>query len=129
MNIPTDLKYTTNDEWLRVEGSIGTVGISDYAQNELSDIVYVEIVVAVGETIKKGETCVTLESVKAAADVYCPVSGKVVAINEDLPGTPETVNSDPYGAAWMVKVEISDQSEVGDLLTAADYEKHIQKDG
>jgi glycine cleavage system H protein len=127
MNIPTDLKFTTNDEWLRVEGNIGTVGISDFAQDQLSDIVYVEIVMAVGDTIKKGETCATLESVKAAADVYCPVGGKIVAINEDLPGTPELVNSDPYGAAWMVKVEISDQAEVNALLDAAGYEKHIQE--
>ena len=129
MNIPTDLKFTTNDEWLRVEGNVGAVGISDFAQNQLSDIVFVEIVVAIGDTIKKGETCATLESVKAAADVYCPVSGKVIAINEDLPGTPELVNSDPYGAAWMVKVEISDQAEVNELLDAAGYEKQIQEKG
>jgi glycine cleavage system H protein len=127
MNIPSDLKFTTNDEWIRMMGNIGTVGISDFAQDQLSDIVYVEIVVAVGDTIKKGETCATLESVKAAADVYSPVSGKIVAINEDLPGTPEQVNSDPYGAAWMVKVEISDQAEVNELLDAAGYEKHIQE--
>jgi glycine cleavage system H protein len=129
MNIPTDLKFTTNDEWLRVEGNIGTVGISDFAQDQLSDIVYVEIVMSVGEMINKGETCATLESVKAAADVFCPVSGKIVAINEDLPGTPDKVNSDPYGAAWMVKVEISDQSELNELLDAAGYEKHIQEKG
>ena len=126
MNIPTDLKYTTNDEWLRVEGNTGTVGISDHAQDQLSDIVYIEIVVAVGDTIKKGETCATLESVKAAADVFCPISGKVVAINEDLPDTPELVNSDPYGGAWMVKVEIEDTAEADTLLDAAGYEKHIQ---
>jgi len=89
MNIPTELKYTKNDEWIRVEGNIGTVGITDYAQEQLSDIVFVEIVVNVGDTVKQGDTCATLESVKAAADVYLPVSGKVVEVNEALPDTPE----------------------------------------
>jgi glycine cleavage system H protein len=127
MNIPADVKYTTNDEWIRVEGKAGTIGITDFAQNQLSDIVYVEIVTAVGDSIKKGEACATLESVKAAADVYMPVSGKIVAINENLPDSPELVNSDPYGEAWMVKVEISDQAELESLLDAAAYEKHVQE--
>jgi glycine cleavage system H protein len=125
MNIPTDLKYTPNDEWIRVEGAIGTVGITDYAQQQLSDIVFVEIVVSVGDTVKKGDTCATVESVKAAADVYMPVSGKIVAVNEALPDTPEVVNSDPYGAAWMVKVELSDPTELDHLMDAAGYEKHL----
>ncbi len=127
MNIPKDVKYTPNDEWIRVEGKVGSVGITDFAQNQLSDIVYVEIVTAVGETVKKGEACATLESVKAAADVYMPVSGKIVALNEGLPGKPELVNSDPYGEAWMVKVEIADQAELDSLLDAAAYEKHVQE--
>jgi glycine cleavage system H protein len=129
MNIPSDLKYTPNDEWIRVEGNIGTVGITDFAQNQLSDIVYVEIVVAVGDEVKKGDSCATLESVKAAADVYLPASGKVVAINEALPDTPEKVNSDPYGEAWMVKIELSDPSELEELLDAAAYEKAIEAKG
>jgi glycine cleavage system H protein len=129
MNIPTDLKYTPNDEWIKVEGNVGTVGITDFAQNQLSDIVFVEIVVAVGDTVKKGESCATLESVKAAADVYMPVSGKIVAINEALPDTPEQVNSDPFGAAWMVKVELSDTGELGQLLDSAGYEKVTQEKG
>jgi len=118
MNIPSNLRYTQNDEWLKAEGNAGTVGITDFAQSQLSDIVYVEIVVAVGETVRKGEACATIESVKAAADVYMPVSGKIVAVNDALPDTPETVNKDPYGEAWMVKVEISDKSELDSLMDA-----------
>jgi glycine cleavage system H protein len=127
MNIPANLKYTSNDEWIKVEGKVGTIGISDFAQNQLSDIVYVEIVADAGDTIKKGDTCATLESVKAAADVFMPVSGKIVAVNENLPDKPELVNSDPYGEAWMVKVEIADPAELAGLLDAAAYEKHTQE--
>jgi len=127
MNTPTDLKYTENDEWIRVEGNIGTVGITDYAQDQLSDIVYVEIIVAEDEEVKQGDSCATLESVKAAADIYMPASGKVIAINEELPDTPEVVNSDPYGAAWMVKVELSDPGELDNLLDAAAYTKLIEE--
>ena len=127
MNIPANLKYTSNDEWIKVEGKVGTIGISDFAQNQLSDIVYIEIVADEGDTIKKGDTCATLESVKAAADVFMPVSGKIVAVNENLPDKPELVNSDPYGEAWMVKVEIADPTELAGLLDAAAYEKHTQE--
>jgi glycine cleavage system H protein len=121
MNVPAELKYTSNDEWLRLEGQTGVVGITDHAQEALSDIVFVEIVVAVGDTVKKGDACATIESVKAAADVFVPVSGKVVAINESLPDAPETVNSDPYGAAWMVKLELTAPAEADALLDAAAY--------
>ncbi|MCC6957200.1 MAG: glycine cleavage system protein GcvH [Anaerolineales bacterium] len=127
MNIPADLKFTTNDEWVRVEGTTGTIGISDFAQDQLSDIVFVEIVVAEGETHAKGDSCATLESVKAAADVYLPVGGKVLAVNDALPDKPELVNSDPYGEAWMVKIEITDPSELGGLLDAAGYQKHVEE--
>jgi glycine cleavage system H protein len=127
VKIPTELKYTKNDEWIRVEGNIGTVGITDYAQDQLSDIVYVEIIVSEGDVVKQGDACATLESVKAAADVYMPVSGKIIAVNEELPDTPEVVNSDPYGKAWMVRVELSDPSELDKLFTAADYEALIQE--
>lgn len=123
MNIPEELKYTENDEWIRVEGNTGTIGISDFAQDQLSDIVFVEIVATEGETLKKGESCATLESVKAAADVYLPVGGKILAVNEALPDKPELVNSDPYGDAWMVKIEIEDASELDSLLDAAGYQK------
>lgn len=129
MNIPSDLKYTPNDEWIRVEGNSGTVGITDFAQNQLSDIVYVEIVVAVGDQVKKGDACATLESVKAAADVYLPAGGVVTAINEALPDTPEKVNSDPYGEAWMVKIELSDPGELDGLLDAAAYQKVVEEKG
>jgi len=126
MNFPTDLKYTENDEWVRVEGQTGAVGITDYAQNQLSDIVFVEVVVAVGDQVKAGDSCATVESVKAASDVYMPVSGTIVAINESLPDAPETVNSDPYGAAWMVKVELSNPSELDGLLNASAYQAHVE---
>lgn len=125
MEIPKDLKYTENDEWIRVEGNIGTVGITDYAQDQLSDIVYVEILVSVGDQVKKGDSCATLESVKAASDVYMPVSGKIVAINETLPDATELVNKDPYGQAWMVKVELSDPKELEKLLDADAYARKV----
>lgn len=125
MNTPTDQNYTQNDEWIRVEGNLGIVGITDHAQEQLSDVVYVEIVVSEGETVNAGDTCATVESVKAAADVYIPVSGKVVAVNEALPDAPESVNSDPYGAAWMVKIELSDPAELEKLLDAAGYEAYV----
>ncbi len=121
MNVPSELKYTSNDEWIKVEGNLGTVGITDHAQEQLSDIVFVEILVAVGDTVAKGDSCATIESVKAAADVYMPASGKVIAINEKLPDAPETVNSSPYGDAWMVKIELSDPGELDGLLNAAAY--------
>jgi glycine cleavage system H protein len=125
MNIPKDLKFTENDEWIRVEGNNGTIGITDFAQDQLSDIVFVEIIPAEGDELAQGESCATLESVKAAADVYMPVGGKVIAINEALPDTPEMVNSDPYGQAWLVKIEISDPSEVGGLMDAGAYEAFV----
>lgn len=125
MNIPSDLKYTANDEWIRIEGNIGTVGITDYAQDQLSDIVFVEVIVSVGESVKKGDSCATIESVKAAADVYMPASGKILEVNDSLPDTPEVVNNDPYGAAWMVKFEINDPSELDQLLDSTAYEKNI----
>ena len=127
MNIPAELKYTKADEWVKVEGNVATIGITDYAQDHLSDVVYVEIGVAVDDETTANEECATLESVKAAAEVNAPVSGKVVEVNEDLADTPETVNSDPYGAAWMVKVEMSDPSELDALMDAAAYEKYCEE--
>ncbi len=127
MNIPGNLKYTDSNEWVNLEGKVGTIGISDYAQNQLSDIVFTEIIVNEGDMIKKGDTIATVESVKAAADVYTPVSGKVVAINEGLGSSPEVINSDPYGAAWMVKLELSNNAELDALLDAPAYEKFIQE--
>ena len=129
MNIPANLKYTENDEWIRVEGKVGTVGITDFAQNSLSDIVFVEVVTSAGDVVKKGEACATLESVKAAADVYLPVGGKIIAVNDQLPDQPEIVNSDPYGEAWMVKLEIADPAELDALLDAGAYEKLVESKG
>lgn len=127
MNVPGELKYTENDEWLKVDGQTGTVGITDHAQEQLSDIVFVEIIVGVGDEVKKGDSCATIESVKAAADVYMPASGRVIEVNEDLPNSPETVNSDPYGTAWLVKIELTNPAETDSLLDAAAYEAKIQE--
>ncbi|GAP22744.1 glycine cleavage system protein GcvH [Leptolinea tardivitalis] len=126
MNVPADYKYTASDEWVKLDGKIATIGVSDYAQEQLSDVVFVEVVLGEGDSAKKGTTCATIESVKAAADVNLPVSGKVIQVNEDLSKTPELVNTDPYGKAWMLKVEISDPSEINGLMSSADYEKFLQ---
>jgi len=122
MNTPTDLYYTKNDEWIRVEGDIGTMGITDYAQDQLSDIVFIEYLVEEGDPVDQGDSCVTVESVKAAAEVYMPVSGEILEVNDTLEDTPEIVNNDPYGEAWMVKVKLSDPSELDQLMDAAAYE-------
>jgi glycine cleavage system H protein len=127
MDIPKDLKYTESDEWVRVEGDTATAGITDYAQEQLSDIVYVEYMVDEGESIGKGEAHSAVESVKAAADVYMPIGGTIVAVNEDLEGSPELVNSDPYGEAWMVKFEIADAAELEGLMDADAYTKHCEE--
>ncbi len=127
MNIPSNLKYTSTDEWVKVDGNIATVGITDHAQEQLSDVVFVEVTVGVGDKVAKKSTIATVESVKAAADVNMPITGKIVAINEDLPQTPELVNSDPYGKAWMIKVEIENPADLDGLMDASGYEKHIQE--
>ena len=127
MNAPTELKYTKADEWVKVEGNVATVGVTDYAQDHLSDVVFVELTVAVDDEVTAGTTGATLESVKAAADMNLPVSGKVVAVNEALADTPETVNSDPFGAAWMVKLELSNPAELDALMDAAAYEKYCEE--
>lgn len=119
-NIIDGLYYTKDDEWLRVEGDEATVGISDYAQNALSDIVFVELP-STGESLNAGETFGVVESVKAAADLYAPVSGEVTAVNDDLPDQPELVNSDPYGAAWMIRIRMSDKGELDNLMDATAY--------
>lgn len=126
MNIPSTLKYTESNEWIKLEGKTGTIGVSDYAQDQLSDIVFAEVIVSEGDVIKKGDSIATIESVKAAADVYTPVSGKVVGINESLGGAPEVINSDPYGAAWIVRVELSNPAETDALMDSKAYERLIQ---
>jgi len=127
MEFPADLKYTDNDEWLRVEGEVGTTGITDYAQDQLSDVVYVEATATVGEELAKGEVYGLVESVKAAADVYMPVSGVITEINEVLADTPELVNTDPYGEAWMVKFEIKDPAELDGLLEIDTYQQSVEE--
>lgn len=121
MNTPKELKYASTDEWLKVEKNIATLGVTDYAQGQLSDIVFFEVTVDVGDQVEKNTIVATIESVKAAADVKLPVSGKVIEINEDLANKPELINSDPFGAAWMLKVELTDPAEVDALMDAEAY--------
>lgn len=127
MNIPSNLKYTSTDEWVLVDGNIATIGVTDHAQEQLSDVVFVEVTVSVGDKVAKKSTIATVESVKAAADVNLPVSGKILAVNEELPQTPELINSDPYGKAWLVKVEMDNPAELASLMDAAGYEKHAKE--
>ncbi len=122
MNTPTNLKYTKSDEWF--DPATGAAGLTDYAQGQLSDIVFLEILVAAGDTVEAGKPIASVESVKAAAETYAPVSGKVAAVNEALSGAPETLNKDPYGAGWMVKIEGGDASG---LMDAAAYEKYCEE--
>ena len=121
MDIPADLRFTKNDQWIRVEGDAVTIGITDYAQDQLSDIVYVEINPGEGDTLEQGDAFGTVESVKAAADVYMPVGGTVTAVNDLLEDTPEVINDDPYGQAWMIKITVSDSSQIDGLMDAAAY--------
>ncbi|GAP11016.1 glycine cleavage system H protein [Bellilinea caldifistulae] len=129
MNVPPNLKYAKTDEWVKVEGNIAIIGVSDYAQSQLSDIVYFEFKVDPGDTVTKDQSVATLESVKAAADVNAPVSGKVVELNQSLTDQFEVINSDPYGAAWMMKIEMSDAAELDALMDAAAYEAYCQERG
>lgn len=124
MKTPKGLKYAKTDEWVKVEGDEATIGVSDYAQDQLSDVVYVELMVDEGDNVSKGDAVATIESVKAAADVNFPVGGTIIAINEDLADTPEVINSDPYEAGWMVKIKLDDPSDLDDLLTAEAYESY-----
>ena len=124
MNVPQNLKYTKEHEWVLVEGNTGTIGVTDYAQGELGDVVFVDIDPSLAE-IKKGDSIGTIEAVKTVSDIFAPFSGKVLEINEALKDSPESVNSDPYGAGWMLKVEIADATELGDLLDAAAYQALI----
>lgn len=126
MNVPTDLKYTKDHEWVRVEGDRAVVGITDFAQDSLGDIVFVELP-GVGESVKAEETFGVVESVKTASDLYTPVSGNVVEINEALADAPETVNQDPYGKGWMMVVEISDPFQLESLLNANQYQELIKE--
>lgn len=121
MNTPSNLKYSKDHEWVKVDGNVATIGITDFAQSQLGDIVFVDIQTE-GEDLEAGEVFGAIEAVKTVADGLMPVSGKVIEVNADLEGAPESVNSDPYGAGWMIKVEMSNPAEVEDLLDAEAYD-------
>jgi glycine cleavage system H protein len=128
LKFPTDLKYTKSDEWIRIEGAEGVVGVSDYAQNALSDVVFLELP-EVGKSFKKEAPFGTVESVKAASDLKMPVGGTITAINQDLLDTPEKVNGDPYGAAWMIRFKPEDLAELDSLMDAAAYQAYCDERG
>ena len=124
MNVPANLKYTKDHEWIRLEGEIGYVGVTDFAQGELGDIVFVEIE-TVGETLKKEEVFGTIEAVKTVSDMFMPVSGEILEMNTAIEETPDVVNKDPYGKGWMIKIRITNPSEINDLLTPEKYKTLI----
>ena len=124
MNVPTDLLYTSDHEWVNVVGNVATIGITDFAQGELGDIVFVEFP-ELSSTVEKGQSAGSIEAVITVADLYMPISGTVIAVNENLDDNPEAVNDTPYGDGWMVKVEIANQDEISDLLTATAYDDLI----
>ena len=126
MAYPTRFRYTREHEWVDIEGKRAKVGITDHAQSELGDVVFVELP-AVGKAVRKGDGLATVESVKAVSDVYAPVSGKVVEANASLDATPDTINKDPHGAGWLVVLEISDPAEIQSLLDAAGYERFLSE--
>ncbi len=128
MNFPTDVKYSKTDEWIRVKGNEAEVGLTDYAQNHLSDIVYVELP-EVGAEFKQATSFGSIESVKAASDLNLPVSGKISAVNDSLADTPEVVNSDPYGKGWIVKCTVANASELSGLMDAMAYQKYCEERG
>jgi glycine cleavage system H protein len=124
MNIPANLKYTKDHEWVSIDGDVATVGITDFAQKELGDIVYVEVE-TLDQTLDKDEVFGTVEAVKTVSDLFLPLSGEIIEFNEDLESNPESVNTDPYGAGWMVKIKISNASEVEELLSSEAYSSLI----
>ncbi len=124
MNVPAELKYTKDHEWIKVDGDVATIGITDFAQGELGDIVYVEVETE-GETLDQEEVFGTVEAVKTVSDLFMPVAGEVIEFNQDLEANPEVVNSDPYGAGWMIKVKLTNASQLADLLSAEDYKALI----
>lgn len=125
MNIPDNLKYTKDHEWLKIDGEYAFIGITDYAQHELGDIVFIEVE-TVGEILSKGEAFGTIEAVKTVSDMFMPVGGEVLEYNEDLSSKPEIINSDPYDQGWVVRIKVSDPAEVDELLTPGQYKELIQ---
>jgi glycine cleavage system H protein len=126
MNFPDNLKYTKDHEWIRIEGATGTIGITEYAQGELGDVVFVELP-PVGKSVKQHETFGTIEAVKAVSDLYAPMSGSVTDVNAVVAATPDAVNKDPYGKGWLVKVKLSNSAESAELLDAAAYRSLVGK--
>ncbi len=126
MNFPADLKYTKDHEWIRLDGNEAYIGITDYAQSELGEIVYVDITTE-GETVAKEEVFGTIEAVKTVSDLFMPVSGEVLEVNAALEDKPELVNEDAYGKGWLIRIAVSDTAELGELLSAAEYEQFIAK--
>lgn len=124
MNIPADLRYTKDHEWIRINGKTATVGITDFAQGELGDVVFVEIE-TLGEHIQKGEPFGTIEAVKTVSDIFMPISGKVLEVNAAINESPDLVNKDPYGAGWLIKIEVDDPAQAGDLMDPAEYGKMV----
>lgn len=124
MSIPEELKYSEDHEWIRKEGDVLVVGITDYAQGELGDVVYLDFP-AVGDTFNQKDPFGSIEAVKAAADLYMPLTGKIVEVNDALPDTPETINKDPYGEGWMIKIKIESTEEYDSLMDASAYQEHI----
>jgi glycine cleavage system H protein len=127
MKFPEDCLYTKQHEWIRVNGDIGAVGISDHAQKELGDVVFVELP-KVGDTFDTNEPFGNVESVKAVSEVFCPVAGEVVEVNQELVGSPQWVNEDPYGDGWFIKVKISNSEELKDLFNASEYEEYVAEE-
>ncbi len=125
MKIPKELKYAKTHEWIKVEGETGTVGITDYAQEQLTDVVFVELP-QIGKVVSKGEAVAVLESVKSVSDIYAPVSGEVIEVNKELENKPGLINKEPYGKGWIFKLKIKDTKELDSLLSAEGYEKSIQ---
>ena len=126
MKYPQELKYLSTDEWVKVEDGVATIGITDYAQDALSDVVYVEFEIDPDDEVSAGDSIGTIESVKAAAEVHFPVSGTVLEVNEEVVDTPEILNQEPYEGGWLVKVQVSDESELDALMDAAAYEAYCQ---
>jgi glycine cleavage system H protein len=124
MNVPEELKYTKDHEWVKIEGDIATIGITDFAQGELGDIVYVEVE-TLDDTLEADAVFGSVEAVKTVSDLFMPLTGEVIAFNEALEDTPETVNEDPYGEGWMIKIKLTDPSAIKDLLDAADYNRLV----
>ena len=127
MNVPEELVYSSEHEWVRVENGEGVVGITDYAQEQLGDVVFVELP-DVGSDVEKDESAASLESVKAVSEVYLPVSGEVTAVNEKLADSPETINEDPYGEGWILKIRFSDRSQLEDLMSAREYAEYVDEE-